>query len=160
MIHAAAEGAKVIDRLAADLKRAFPDMKGFSLRNLKYMRAFAEAWPDEPFVQAVLAQITWYHNLAMLEKLAAADDRIWYAMATIQHGAATCSFSRSKPAGGIGRGRPLPTLTALFRLHNPTWRRTSPKILTTSIFSRSAMMPTSVILSAGCSITSANFCSN
>src|SRR5947209_7821024 len=72
-------------------------------------------------------------------------------------GAATCSFIRSKRAGGIGRGRPLPTLTALFRRHNPTWRRTSPKIPTTSIFSRSAMMPTSVILSAGCSITSAQF---
>src|ERR1017187_5408814 len=79
-------GAKVIDRLASDLKRAFPDMKGFSPRNLKYMRAFAEAWPDEAFVQAVLAQITWYHNLAILEKLAAAEDRIWYAKATIQHG--------------------------------------------------------------------------
>ena len=61
-------------------------MKGFSPRNLKYMRAFADAWPDETFVQAVLAQITWYHNLAILEKLAAADDRIWYAKATIQHG--------------------------------------------------------------------------
>ena len=44
-------GAKVIDRLAADLKRAFPDMKGFSPRNLKYMRAFAEAWPEEEIVQ-------------------------------------------------------------------------------------------------------------
>ena len=79
---------KVIDRLATpSLKRAFPDIKGFSPRNLKYMRAFAEAWPDETFVQAVLAQITWYHNLAILEKLAAAaDDRIWYAKATIQHG--------------------------------------------------------------------------
>jgi predicted nuclease of restriction endonuclease-like (RecB) superfamily len=51
-------GTKVIDRLAADLKRSFPDMKGFSPRNLKYMRAFAEAWPEEPIVQAVLAQIT------------------------------------------------------------------------------------------------------
>jgi predicted nuclease of restriction endonuclease-like (RecB) superfamily len=79
-------GTKVIDRLAADLKRAFPDMKGFSPRNLKYMRAFAEAWPDEAFVQAMLAQITWYHNLAILEKLASADDRVWYAKATIQHG--------------------------------------------------------------------------
>src|ERR1019366_5970208 len=51
-------GAKVIDRLAADLRRAFPDVKGFSPRNLKYMRAFAEAWADEAIVQAVLAQIT------------------------------------------------------------------------------------------------------
>src|SRR5579863_9174641 len=71
-------GAKVIDRLATDLKRSFPDMKGFSPRNLKYMRAFAEAWPEEPIVQAVLAQITWYHNVAILEKLTTSEDRIWY----------------------------------------------------------------------------------
>jgi DUF1016 N-terminal domain len=51
-------GAKVIDRLAADLHAAFPDMKGFSARNLKYMRAVADAFPDETFVQEVLAQIT------------------------------------------------------------------------------------------------------
>ena len=44
-------GAKIVDRLAADLKKAFPEMKGFSPRNLKYMRAFAEAWPEEEFVQ-------------------------------------------------------------------------------------------------------------
>lgn len=50
-------GAKVVDRLAHDLHIAFPDMKGFSPRNLKYMRAFAEAWPDESFVQEVLAQL-------------------------------------------------------------------------------------------------------
>ena len=79
-------GSKVIDRLAADLKRAFPDMKGFSPRNLKYMRAFAEAWHEEAIVQAVLAQITWYHNLAIIEKLTSPEDRIWYAKATLQHG--------------------------------------------------------------------------
>ena len=54
-------GAKVIDRLATDLKRAFPEMKGFSPRNLKYMRAFAEAWPDEANVQQPVAQIPWGH---------------------------------------------------------------------------------------------------
>jgi predicted nuclease of restriction endonuclease-like (RecB) superfamily len=79
-------GAKVIDRLATDLKRAFPEMKGFSPRNLKYMRAFAEAWREEAIVQAVLAQITWYHNLAILEKLTLPEDRIWYAKATVEHG--------------------------------------------------------------------------
>lgn len=56
-------GAKVIERLTHDLLAAFPDMKGFSPRNLKYMRAFAEAWPDESFVQAVLAQMCWHRNL-------------------------------------------------------------------------------------------------
>ncbi len=55
-------GAKVIERLSHDLRTAFPQMKGFSPRNLKYMRAFAEAWPDAEFVQAVLAQLPWYHR--------------------------------------------------------------------------------------------------
>ncbi|HEV8712320.1 MAG TPA: DUF1016 N-terminal domain-containing protein [Candidatus Binatia bacterium] len=59
-------GAKVIDRLAADLRRAFPDMRGLSPRNLKYMRAFAAAWTD---VQEVLAQITWFHNCALLDRV-------------------------------------------------------------------------------------------
>ena len=58
-------GAKVIDRLSQDLRQAFPEMKGFSARNLKYMRAFAEAWPDEPFVQQVAAQIPWFHNCVL-----------------------------------------------------------------------------------------------
>ncbi len=50
-------GAKIIDRIAADLKAEFADAEGFSPRNLKYMRAFAVAWPDEDFVQGVLAQL-------------------------------------------------------------------------------------------------------
>src|SRR5271154_5513872 len=72
-------GAKVIDRLAADLKRAFPDMKGFSPRNLKYMRAFGEAWPDEAIVQQLVAQIPWGHNVRILDRVKAPEDRIWYA---------------------------------------------------------------------------------
>lgn len=66
-------GTKVIDRLAQDLRAAFPDMKGFSPRNLKYMRAFAEAWPDSEFVQGLLAQLPWYHQLALLDKLPSHD---------------------------------------------------------------------------------------
>lgn len=78
-------GAKVIDRLAHDLRTTFPEMKGFSPRNLKYMRAFAEAWPDEEFVQAVLAQLPWYHQLALLDKLTRPNDRRWYAAKAIEH---------------------------------------------------------------------------
>lgn len=78
-------GAKVIERLAQDLRSAFPDMKGFSPRNLKYMRAFAEAWPDESFVQGVLAQLPWYHQLALLDKLRTADERNWYLAKAIEH---------------------------------------------------------------------------
>jgi len=79
-------GAKVIDRLAADLKGAFPDMKGFSPRNLKYMRRFAEVWAGEEFVQQVAAQLPWFHNCVLLDKLSDREERIWYAKATIQHG--------------------------------------------------------------------------
>lgn len=78
-------GAKVIERLAHDLLSAFPDMKGFSPRNLKYMRAFAEAWPDAEFVQAVLAQLPWYHQLALLDKLPGPETRRWYAIKAIEH---------------------------------------------------------------------------
>lgn len=78
-------GAKVIERLAHDLRSAFPEMKGFSPRNLKYMRAFAEAWPDEEFVQAVLALLPWYHQLALLDKLNRPEERRWYAARAIEH---------------------------------------------------------------------------
>ena len=79
-------GAKVIDRLSHDLKKAFPDMSGFSPRNLKYMRKFAESWSDRTIVQEVLAQITWYHNLALLEKSKDTEVRLWYARKTIENG--------------------------------------------------------------------------
>lgn len=79
-------GAKVIERLASDLRREFPDMKGFSPRNLKYMRAFAEAWQAEGFVQEVLAQLTWYHNITLLDKIKLSKEREWYVSKAIEHG--------------------------------------------------------------------------
>ena len=79
-------GSKVINRLGHDLQREFPGVAGFSARNLKYMRAFAEAWPDESIVQESLAQITWYHNLALLEKVKSPETRLWYASQTVANG--------------------------------------------------------------------------
>jgi predicted nuclease of restriction endonuclease-like (RecB) superfamily len=79
-------GAKVIDRLAVDLKKAFPEMKGFSPRNLKYMRAFAGAWPDEEFVQQAVAQIPWGHNVRILDYVKEHRVREWYVRATLEHG--------------------------------------------------------------------------
>ena len=79
-------GARIIDRIAADLRQEFPEMKGFSPRNLKYMRAFAAAWPKRKIVQAALAQLTWYHNIALLEKLETPEERLWYAAKTLEHG--------------------------------------------------------------------------
>jgi predicted nuclease of restriction endonuclease-like (RecB) superfamily len=79
-------GAKVIDRLSTDLRNAFPDMRGLSARNLKYMRTFSEAWPKRAIVQEALAQLPWYQNLALLEKLDTPDERLWYAAKTLEHG--------------------------------------------------------------------------
>jgi predicted nuclease of restriction endonuclease-like (RecB) superfamily len=79
-------GAKIVDRISADLKTEFPDTQGFSPRNLKYMRAFAVAWPDPDFVQEVLARLPWYTHIALLEKLDTAEARHWYAQRAIEHG--------------------------------------------------------------------------
>jgi predicted nuclease of restriction endonuclease-like (RecB) superfamily len=78
-------GSKVIDRLALDLKQAFPGTTGFSPRNLKYMRSFAEAWPDLDIVQRV-AQLPWRHQIVLIEKLSDPDTRLWYAAAAVEHG--------------------------------------------------------------------------
>ena len=79
-------GAKVIARLSRDLSREFPEMRGFSTRNLKYMRTFAAAYPDCSFVQEVLAQITWYHNVTLLDKVKDRAEREWYIHQTIREG--------------------------------------------------------------------------
>jgi predicted nuclease of restriction endonuclease-like (RecB) superfamily len=79
-------GAKVIDRLAKDLKQEFPEMQGFSPRNLKYMRTFAEAYLDEPIVQQAAAQIPWFHNCVLLDKVKDPVQRLWYIQQTIEQG--------------------------------------------------------------------------
>lgn len=79
-------GAKVIDRLSADLKRQLPDARGFSPRNLKYMRAFAAAWPDREIVQRSAAQLPWRHHQVLLDKLDNAELREWYAAAASDAG--------------------------------------------------------------------------
>lgn len=79
-------GAKVIEQLAKDLRAEFPDMRGLSPRNMKYMRAFAEAWPVETFVQQAAAQIPWFHNCTILDKLKDRATREWYIRKTIENG--------------------------------------------------------------------------
>ena len=79
-------GAKIIDRMAKDLKEAFPEMSGFSPRNIKYMRKFAESWPDFEIVQRVVAQIPWRTNISLMDKLKDEESRIWYAYKVIENG--------------------------------------------------------------------------
>jgi predicted nuclease of restriction endonuclease-like (RecB) superfamily len=92
-------GAKVIERLSSDLMHEFPGMKGFSVRNLKYMRKFAESWRDVSIVQELLAQITWYHHIALLDKVKDKQEREWYIRETIRN-----SWSRNILAHQIESG--------------------------------------------------------
>jgi predicted nuclease of restriction endonuclease-like (RecB) superfamily len=79
-------GAKIIDRLSLDLRAAYPDMQGFSPRNLLYMRAFAAAWPDAEIVQQVAAQLPLGQNLVLLDRLDELETRVWYARRAVEQG--------------------------------------------------------------------------
>ena len=79
-------GNKVIPKLARDLKREFPEMKGFSARNLSYMKRFAKAWPEESILQQLAAKIPWFHNCVLLEKVKDAEARHWYIKKTVENG--------------------------------------------------------------------------
>ena len=79
-------GNKFIENLAQDIKLEFPQTTGYSVRNLKYMAKFAARFSDRKIVQEVLAQITWYHNIALMDKVKTAEEHIWYANATVKNG--------------------------------------------------------------------------
>ena len=79
-------GNKFVENLAADIKLSFPNATGYSVRNLKYMAKFALRFPDAEIVQAALAQITWYHHIALMDKVKEADEHIWYAKEAAQNG--------------------------------------------------------------------------
>lgn len=79
-------GAKVIDRLAHDLKQQFPALSGFSPRNLKYMAKFYEVWPDYEIMQRTVAQLPWRSNCALIDKVKNNDARLWYAMKALENG--------------------------------------------------------------------------
>lgn len=79
-------GSKVVDQLSKDLKHSFPDLKGFSRRNLMYMRQFAENYPNFEFVQQAVAQISWSHNIILLNKCKNKTERLWYAHKSIENG--------------------------------------------------------------------------
>lgn len=80
-------GAKVIDRLAVDLQREFPDQRGWSSTNLKNMRRIAEAWPTlEEFGQQPVGQLPWGHVVVLLERLDSRAERDWYAGEAAQNG--------------------------------------------------------------------------
>jgi predicted nuclease of restriction endonuclease-like (RecB) superfamily len=93
---AGAWGDGILDRVSRDLRAAFPAMKGFSRSNLKYMRAFAEAWPDAAIGQQPVGQLPWGHNVVLLTKLKGRGARLAYAAAALEHG-----WSRAVPVHHI-----------------------------------------------------------
>jgi len=79
-------GAKVIDRLSADLKEEFPEMNGFSSRNLRNMKLFASTWPDSQIWQQAVAKLQWRSILMLISKLNDNESREWYAQKALENG--------------------------------------------------------------------------
>jgi predicted nuclease of restriction endonuclease-like (RecB) superfamily len=79
-------GGKIVDRLAHDLQAEFPGVEGFSPRNLRYMRSFAEAWPDSQILQQVAAKLPWGHHMVLLDKVKGSGQRSWYLRAALEYG--------------------------------------------------------------------------
>jgi predicted nuclease of restriction endonuclease-like (RecB) superfamily len=80
-------GSRIIDRLAADLRAEFPEMKGLSRTNLKYMRQFASCWPNGEIGPQAVGQLPWGHIRCLLDKVPESDDaRLWYARSAVEQG--------------------------------------------------------------------------
>lgn len=79
-------GKKVIQQLSKDLGAAFPEMKGFSERNLDFMRQFAKFWPDSQITKQVVSKLPWGHNILLLQRISSDSDRLWYAQKAIENG--------------------------------------------------------------------------
>ena len=79
-------GNKFIDNLARDIKLDFPNSTGYSVRNLKYMRKFAEIFADDEIVPTLMAQLTWSHHRLLMDKIKDKSAMIWYADKTVENG--------------------------------------------------------------------------
>lgn len=79
-------GSKILDQLAMDLRREFPDMQGLSKTNLKYMASFAEAWPEFEIGQQLVDQLPWGQNISIMTKIVGRPTREWYIKKTIENG--------------------------------------------------------------------------
>ena len=79
-------GAKIIDQLSQDLRTEFPEMKGFSPQNLKYMKRFAEEYGFEEIGQQAVDQLPWGHNIVLMYEIQDKKDRGFYIQKTKEHG--------------------------------------------------------------------------
>jgi predicted nuclease of restriction endonuclease-like (RecB) superfamily len=104
-------GTGILSRIEADLRVEFPEMRGFSQTNLKYMRMFAEAWPDPSAMgQRFVDQLPWGQNITLLTKLKTREERLLYAARAVEHGCPDrCSRITSSFAPWSVRARRSPT---------------------------------------------------
>jgi predicted nuclease of restriction endonuclease-like (RecB) superfamily len=79
-------GQNIINKLSQDLKTSFPEMKGFSPRNLGYMKKFAKLYQDEVILQQLAAKLPWWHNVVLMDKITSTEERLWYAKGAIEFG--------------------------------------------------------------------------
>jgi hypothetical protein len=120
-------------------------MKGFSLRNLKYMRRFAEVWAEEEFVQQVAAQLPWFHNCVLLDKVGDRDERIWYARAAIHHGwSRAVLVHQIESAGTRLAGAPAKVSAragSRIRLEDEAYTRAAKTALRTLVYLLASLLP-------------------
>jgi len=154
-------GAKVIDRLSADLRDAFPDMKGFSSRNLASMKAFAQECPDLRIGQQSAARLPWFHIVTVITKVSDPALRDWYARAALEQ-----SWPRDTLVVQIRnqlhlrQGRPSRTSTGGSRPPRPGSPPRSSRTPTTSTSSGSATRPRNATSRTRSSATSPGSCWN
>lgn len=79
-------GNKFIENLSRDLRLEYPDAKGYSERNLNYMAKFAERFPEEEILQEVLAKLSWYHVVTLMDKIKERPVLLWYAQQSVENG--------------------------------------------------------------------------
>lgn len=111
-------------------------MQGLSARNLGYMKAFAEAWPEEPILQQAVAKLPWGHNVRLLDLVKSRDERLWYVEQAIQNGWSRNVFVIQIEGGlyRFGRERQSLTFRRLCQRHSPILLSSLSRIRTTSIF--------------------------
>jgi len=92
-------GKSIVEKLSRDIKKEFPDITGFSVQNIWYMRAFYAAWSEQPTnlqqsvgdldsesLPQVVGEIPWGHNIQLLSKVKDPLQRLWYARKTVEYG--------------------------------------------------------------------------
>lgn len=79
-------GNKFIDNVAIDLKLSFPNLKGFSVRNLKYMKSFYNEYKDDDEFVQLVAQLPWKHNITLMQKVKDKEIRKWYMNRCLEDG--------------------------------------------------------------------------